>query len=834
MLQKLKESVEIKFGRKIVYQKDCKDLSDSIIDTTSMVVSPSTLRRFFGFLSTNSNPSRATLDILAQYSGYKNWEKFKEENILIGSLEEPIMDIWLKAKSIARQISLKNIESIKKQYALDFDNAIDRKFASERISKFLPSQHKAIAFVGPGGCGKTTILAKWYESHLVDNKNSNDIVLFLPASALEAWVGKEMFIEEWISSLLGYKSAALFNSFHSNPKFAPGKFILTLDALDDLSISTAKIEKIYNGLHQLLLSLPSDWFKLIISSRPTSWEVFINQSTSIEDYFFEGDIKKWNQKANIPSLIASEIQTILDSKVNLNKNQRILVEELGPEIFKLITNPYYLQLFIETSLSSTKTLYPSRVELVAEFFKKEISQKQLSEEKLDILSKIVYFLSRDFKQSSIKKNDLKEIYPIHLKLSGNYYAAYDQLVSFGIVVEDMDENEFGVITNRISIAQREVLIYIYMLSIIEQEGTISFDIFKRLETKLKGTELLADSITFLFEMAFKAKKVDVLKKLFKLSDRTIEEVFKQPLIFRTIIRDEGICKELVQAYINEPKGKQYLIDSFVDINSISSSRLLFNLWLQKAESYSDSFKGTILKNIQQSYDMDLNWINNFKYSSPDINELKNISPLIGGLFGACLSIYQFFTTGSNDDNLDCLLNKYQKMFSGNWSYDDNLTFEHALVIGMLFTRNYSLLSKRTGRILKGKSTCDLSSKEKALLLYHEFAKWEETNKFDNRMMLHLEDVSSSAPYWVSHQVYIIEKSWFAMYEFTKGKMENAYRLYRNATEMSSIAGYKIFEMRLLKNLSTTLQAIGEQERAEECDAFVKSFAEKSGIKYELL
>lgn len=833
-MQKLKDSVELKFGRKIVYQKDCKDLSNCILNVTSYLVSPSTLRRFYGFLSTNSNPSRATLDILSQYCGYKSWDSFKEKNISFDSIKEPIIDIWFNAKELAIQLSTKSLENIKNQYPLGFHTVIQRDFATNRISNFIESKYKALSFVGPSGYGKTSLVAKWYENYCFVNKNSNDIVLFLPISALENWGGKEVFIEEWLSSLLGFKSSSLFGSFQQNPKLAPGKFILIVDALDSLTLSVAKTERVYNDLHRIINSLPSEWFKLIVNSRVPSWENFIGLAVSLNHWYTENGISNGKELINIPKLNPNEIQKILDLTINTKKNHRVLFEEFNPDLREMICLPSLLELFIQLALKSSSKLYPSRVELIAEFFRKEIALSQYSDEKFDIINKIIELQTKDYFIQSIKKNDLKDIYPIHLKLSGNYYIAYEQLVSSGIVMEDLFENEFGIPTNMVRIGIYELFIYLLNLKYIEKEGDISINLFKRIQDKFQNTEVLEDSIILLFEMAYKAKKVEALKSLFDLDERTLDRVMSKPSIYSIIISDESLCSELINVYLSKSKGKKYLIDFHVDLNSIVSSRYLIDNSILEAKSYSDTFKATILKNIQRSYDLDLNWISKFQLANPDLPNLNDISPKMAGLFCACISIYYYFKHERIDENIDDLINKFKKEFSQNWSLKDNLTFELALVIGLLYTRNYKLLYKRTGKLFKDTLYNNLTSEGKALYLFSEFAKWEETKKFDCKVMIDLEGVSSVSPFWISHQSYIIEKSWFAMFEFTQGKIENAYNLYRNATEMSSIAGYKNFELRLLRNLSTILYSIGEAERAEECNVFVKSFAEKSGVKFELL
>jgi hypothetical protein len=66
----LKTEVEQTFGRPVFTFKDCIQLSDEIYVRTKVQVSPSTLRRLFGLVKANSDPSKSTLNILAKYCGF--------------------------------------------------------------------------------------------------------------------------------------------------------------------------------------------------------------------------------------------------------------------------------------------------------------------------------------------------------------------------------------------------------------------------------------------------------------------------------------------------------------------------------------------------------------------------------------------------------------------------------------------------------------------------------------------------------------------------------------------------------------------------------------------
>ena len=64
---------ERRFGRKINYSKDCEILSKNIEKVCQEKISPTTIKRLFGFAKSIDQPRTYTLDVLANYVGFINW-----------------------------------------------------------------------------------------------------------------------------------------------------------------------------------------------------------------------------------------------------------------------------------------------------------------------------------------------------------------------------------------------------------------------------------------------------------------------------------------------------------------------------------------------------------------------------------------------------------------------------------------------------------------------------------------------------------------------------------------------------------------------------------------
>ena len=73
---RLLEIVEARIGRKMQTPKDFEYLSEQIFDSLHQHISPTTLKRLWGYLSEPSEPRMSTLNLLSRFVGYDSWDAF--------------------------------------------------------------------------------------------------------------------------------------------------------------------------------------------------------------------------------------------------------------------------------------------------------------------------------------------------------------------------------------------------------------------------------------------------------------------------------------------------------------------------------------------------------------------------------------------------------------------------------------------------------------------------------------------------------------------------------------------------------------------------------------
>lgn len=74
----LLSEVEKKYGRRVATSTDFESLSVVIEMETGELISSSTLKRLWGYVSLNPTPRIATLDVLARFVGYRHFKEFCE------------------------------------------------------------------------------------------------------------------------------------------------------------------------------------------------------------------------------------------------------------------------------------------------------------------------------------------------------------------------------------------------------------------------------------------------------------------------------------------------------------------------------------------------------------------------------------------------------------------------------------------------------------------------------------------------------------------------------------------------------------------------------------
>lgn len=94
LLTKLRSDIETKSGMRLKHRNDFVAFADLLLQETSLRLSETTLRRFWGYQEGGKHTATVhTLDILCTYLGYKNWDEYESCKADETEPVEPSLDI---------------------------------------------------------------------------------------------------------------------------------------------------------------------------------------------------------------------------------------------------------------------------------------------------------------------------------------------------------------------------------------------------------------------------------------------------------------------------------------------------------------------------------------------------------------------------------------------------------------------------------------------------------------------------------------------------------------------------------------------------------------------
>jgi len=833
MIERLKISVEKKFGKEITSQKDCKMLSNSILEMSGEYLSPATLRRLFGFLLTNSNPSRVTHDILCHYIGVENWDIFIENNRETGSSQNKIIETWSRVLEKSRKISKNTVENIKRKSGISFSKTVDRQFSSERLTSFLESDYNSTALIGPGGYGKTTLLANWYEKNSAKKGFSNDIILFIQAITLTSFASSEAYFEDWLMRQLGLSLDYNFlRSLLSSNSAPPGRFILIIDALDESNLYGSKLEKEFSSIAEFLLKFSAaKWFKLIISTRYYAWSKFKPFIENSEKWYSTEPNDFSPDGANLPLLTTDEIQKIFDNTINTKFSKRTLVNELTLELTETLGYPFFLELFVNVYHPENEYLLNDQIEILREFLKKQVYNSQYSEEKVDILHKLLELSDYGINSLNVKKNTLKDIYPIHLKHAGNYFEAYEDLISFGIIEENDIENRYGGYSKTVRIANRNLFEILLTKSYLEKAEEITLELFKNVARIYAEHELLPQLITRLYQFAYKERMLKPLRSFFDLSDDTLSSVLSNPRIAIALRKDEYMRKNLLPIYASNPAARKYFFEDYPDFNNLTGSfSISLDYYYKHYETAEDENIAFVFSIYSGFLSLDEGKIERFFAQMNEFKPNSDYSPTIVGIWYACKLLYIKFIKNEDVDNALAEAIDFLKKLRSSNTYKFG-SFESHFYTALVIANQYGVLAKLTSEdeIIEKKGL----GVTKELKLFRYYSWLNSGKQLDLKDIVEIDLILSQLNPMNSYIYQILGQVLKALYYFSNNEMTKAYESFRNSTELSNLAGYRIIEVKLLKNLSNALLKLGEKSKSIECSNFAMHLTQKTGFNYEL-
>lgn len=507
LINLLKNEIEIKSGNKIVRGKDCSILSGKIYEETGQRISTSTLKRFFGIVTSDFSASKYTLELLTQFVGYSGVEDFTSSFSESGTVA-PIENSWATLKKRVQTINDKSLQSMKQRTNYEPDKLLMRDFATEKFGDFLISDKSALLFSAPYGLGKTTTLIQLAEHFFInDGQKQNDDILIVIDGKIFFNLYSHYPNIELLEHYLNFKllsSRAYY--FFKNPEQRKGRICVFIDDIDDIFNNPVQYYSFVENLMRMIMAFSYDWYKIVITCRPENLGVFddlTSQNQLFESCWFEPDFKKMNSfdgSVNIPLLSGMEINQIL-KKHEIPYDFKYLNDK-NSELAEMICEPHFLSLFVK---EFKRTGDISEFNFISNYLQNNIYSPPFKEEKQKITDRFIVLCNRGKETDSVKKVEL-------LSKSGTS-GAYRDLLSLGVFQEFVKSD--NLLTNNTLVKFRNRLIFEFLLMEKWCQGReMNIELFNAIRNYYKeNVSLKNNMIQLFFKFLLHYNKTEVLKKL---------------------------------------------------------------------------------------------------------------------------------------------------------------------------------------------------------------------------------------------------------------------------------------------------------------------------------
>lgn len=585
----LQNEVLKKFGVDVIQPNQCKHLAQSVLKQTGKLVSETTLKRVFGLAATQHSFSRYTLNTLAQYCRFRDWEEFQQQcQPKHPQTLSTDHSKWSDIKKKATAVSQYTLLALKNRSGIPYNNTVPRQYCLAHIQRFLESDYAATLMIAPAGWGKSLALVhaaehNWFGAHAL---HPEDICWFINAHAAGSLLLKGFSLSSWLDNQLNIGNGENFREYFSaHPKEKGGRLILIIDGFDEITMGTDKLKLLYNKLEDFVYSNDlHPWVKVILSIRSATWAEVFQQSLqypSFRKFWYLGPEMDEDTNTNIPLLTEHEVRTVLQ---NFNFDPAT-IRGLSDSFLQKLRHTYYLQLYCQFSQQSGHAQVDENLslfEIISRFIQQRVFHSPSNTFKIRIIEKMLQLLD-------MGKNGLRTDKSALLKQNPELFPAYKELITDNILMEENYSQEI-MFNVKVRFAHNFLLEYFTAMNFIERNGNeVTEQLLRQIQEYFPQSPFRMSVLKWVLRFSITSENLEGIRKILMLPLATIEK--SQLLEYVVLHYQQADKQDVLQqifypGYFQKNPIRTFLCDDFLHFRK----KKLLNTLLNLAESTDDKLK----------------------------------------------------------------------------------------------------------------------------------------------------------------------------------------------------------------------------------------------------
>lgn len=551
LLQKLKEIVYAKFGRKIVSHYDCVQISIEIMESFGFRLGITTLRRFFNIDTSSSHPSNFTLNCMACYAGFKSWNEFVAKT--------QTQDIETQAEfNYINLLELTcNLIKMKDPEFYDLINLNTRLYSI--VKNFVKSESAFLPLVAGMGFGKSTSMVKVI-TKIVDKKELNGYEPYYFDAAFISSINALGFdFLKFIMSLIDY---------NCDKKIYPNLNENKLIIIDSFDVFALKNKDLFNTLISIIEHLSIKRIKktkIIIICRHYTYNLITKKSPNLKlfSYLKNDDSDKLFKLEKYEMILQLKQVKYLYENELFNKMRNFVVSDYYNDFIMI---PAYFNIFLKFC-RKYKSVPVADIEFIKEYMSKYI----YNDSRIEGIQNIIDIFINEF-----EKNEMETFVPRSTFLNSKLVKLdiYKYMLFNGFLSEYKSINKSGKVSILVKISDERIYNYNLALNFCNEDGKILILIFDYLKKKIKNHYRRINIQKDLLKIAFVNKQYDVIlnfKKILKHNQSDLlkysysSEFYKLLLIIAHCIRFDDMAQlELLPKFASDADWCHWYFESLID------------------------------------------------------------------------------------------------------------------------------------------------------------------------------------------------------------------------------------------------------------------------------
>jgi hypothetical protein len=804
MENKLRKEVLGEFGKPVNSPKDCELLATAIAEKTKRSISSTTLRRFFGLLRGRSGQSRFNLDTLAIYCNYTDYAEF-----LSGTGDEHGLKGFVSEELLAemKRITQHTLGSIERKSMVSFNLTVPRISVYRILNSFIESDNIFLPIIAPGGYGKSIALAQWVKS--LDDCQCD--VYFFQASVLHHLLRQKKLLPTAYPDNTDSRIAGLLAERHNASR---NRQVFIVDAFDETGTNPAKIRELADFIRNLIQSCAVENFlSVIISAREEIWSSTLSHELAAEGIagLEPQQSRLETGTSNFPPLTNQEIRDFL-AKIRPVFRHPLFLETISHEVREMIKIPINLFFFVELFRKSPDDSVVLRHHLLKEYLDMTIFRSRYAEQKEDLIWKILELQSLGEERQSVLKNDLKNWFPIHLKRETEYYHAYADLLSSGILIEERVSNKFGVFTTIVLFRHQDIWFYLSALNFLKNFEGNPANILEEAASSCSSPDRASQIIACLYEIAYDAGDYEMLQNLCMLPDHILSSLPLRLAVGNSFRRPVESREQLISRFASSPKGQIHFFEQYVDTNYFYNNYgFRIREYMKHKKTEEAKLFGNCILYLEAFLKLDAEACRRQISLIERPGSGNPIHPIPLGRKVAYLLLHSHFIDKNDGLDIPSLIDTYrQRVYQYPAALRNGvIEFESPIMIALTLTGQFEVLIDMIGMAMKSYHVQEprdeffsIFSGNPNILpqLFLEYARFKTgqaySKDFETQLMAALDGFKS----FFDDFQYLILLHWILCdYLLTRGEKGEALKSHDAALEISRFAEYDFYTVFLLKN-----------------------------------